>query len=225
VSLVVRTVTGRHYKIDGERYPSVTTVLGMLEKSGLAVWRGTVGNAEADRISKEATDHGTAIHALVEQINRGQRVQLGPLERAIVAPYVKWFDESVGTVLGAEKLLISRRFKFAGTADAIVILRLDRAPTIVDFKSSKTDLAQREWALQTAAYALAAEEEGIEVGRRIIVRIPKHEPDKLYLTEFPEDELIDDQRAFLAVLRVFQWHEKRGPVKRPLGPRIRFGDQ
>lgn len=218
-------MTGRSYKIDGERYPSVTTILSMLEKSGLAHWRGAVGNAEADRISKEATDYGTAIHALVEVVNRGQRCQLDSEERTYVAPYVEWFDEHVSTCVAAEKLLVSRQFKYAGTTDAIVVMRGDLTAAIVDFKSSKTDLAQREWALQTAAYALAAEEEGIEISRRIIVRIPKSQPDKLFLTEFPEDELLEDQRAFLAALKIWRWHELRGPVKRPLGPRIRFGER
>jgi hypothetical protein len=201
----------------------VTTILSMREKSGLATWRGHVGNAEADRISREATDYGTAIHALVEAVNRGQRSQIDPEDLRYVAPYTAWFDEHVSVCVAAEKLLVSRRFRYAGTTDAIVVMRGDQAATIVDFKSSKTDLAQREWALQTAAYALAAEEEDIEIGRRIIVRIPKSEPDKLYLTEFPEDELLDDQRAFLAVLKIWRWHDVRGPVKKPLGPRIKFG--
>jgi hypothetical protein len=218
-------MTGRSYKIDGERYPSVTTVLSMLEKSGLATWRGHVGNQEADRISKEATDYGTAIHALVETVNRGQRCQLDADEQRYVAPYTAWFDEFVSTCVAAEKLLVSRRFRYAGTTDAIVVMRGDQTASIVDFKSSKTDLAQREWALQTAAYALAAEEDDIEIGRRIIVRIPKNDPERLYLTEFPEDELLDDQRAFLAVLKVWRWHELRGPVKKPLGPRIRFSNR
>jgi hypothetical protein len=215
-------MTGRHYVINGERYPSVTTILNMLEKSGLAKWRGSVGNIEADRISLEATTHGTAIHSLVEIVNRGNRQQLGPLERAIIDPYVRWFDENVSACLAAEKLLSSRQWKFAGTTDAIMLMLADEATAIVDFKTSKTDLAQREWALQTAAYALAAEEEEIEATRRIIVRIPKSEPGSLYVTEFPVDELLDDQRAFLAVLRVFQWHAKRGPVRRAPGPRINF---
>ena len=102
-------MTGRHYKIDGERYPSVTTILAMLEKSGLAQWRGAVGNAEADRISREATDYGTAIHALVEQVNRGNRGPFGEPDDTFVQPYVRWFDENVSTVIGAEKLLVSRR--------------------------------------------------------------------------------------------------------------------
>lgn len=215
-------MTGRHYTVDGERFPSVTTILSMLEKSGLAQWRGYVGNQEADRISREATDYGTALHSLVELVNRGQRSRISADDYPFVAPYITWFDEHVSTCIAAEKLLVSRHFKYAGTTDAIVLMRGNTDATIVDFKSSKTDLAQREWALQTAAYALAAEEEGIDVGRRIIVRIPKSEPDKLYLTEFPEDELLDDQRAFVAVLKIWRWHALRGPVKKPLGPRIRF---
>jgi len=215
-------MTGRHYVIGGERFPSVTTILGMLDKPGLAIWRGNVGNAEAARISLEATTHGTAIHSLVEAVNRGNRSQLGPLEREIIEPYRRWFDEHVSACLAAEKLLSSRQWKFAGTTDAIMLMLADQATAIVDFKTSKTDLAQREWALQTAAYALAAEEDDIEATRRIIVRIPKSEPGSLYVTEFPVEDLLDDQRAFLAVLRVYQWHAKRGPVRRAPGPRITF---
>src|SRR4051812_12475871 len=102
-------MTGRHYVINGERLPSVTTILGVLDKPGLAIWRGNVGNAEAARISKEATDHGTEILSLVEAVNRGNRQQLGPIERGIVDPYVRWFDDNVSTCLAAEKLLVSRR--------------------------------------------------------------------------------------------------------------------
>ena len=215
-------MTGRHYKIDGERYPSVTTILTILEKSGLAAWRGHVGNAEADRISKEATDYGTALHALVEQVNLGNRGPFGDDDDRLIAPYIRWFDEHVSFVIAAERLCISRRHKYAGTADGIVMLNGDTAPTVIDFKSSKTDLAQREWQLQLAAYALALEEEGIECQRRIIIRIPKSTPDVLHVLEMSTDDLILDQRAFLAVLRIFQWHASQGPVRKPLGPRIRF---
>jgi hypothetical protein len=218
-------VTGRHYTIDGERYPSVTTVLGMLEKSGLAQWRGLVGNAEADRISKEATDYGTAIHELVERVNRGNRGPWGEPDDTFVAPYIAWYDEHVETVLGAERLLVSKRFKYAGTADGVVILKGDTDATIIDLKTSKTDLAQHEWALQLAAYALAVEEEGTPCRRRIIVRIPKNAPGTLHVLEIPEDDLERDQRAFLNVLKIWRWHTDKGPVKKTTGMRIRFGDK
>lgn len=215
-------MTGRSYKIDGERYPSVTTVLAMIEKSGLAQWRGHIGNAEADRISREATDYGTAIHALVESINRGNRGPFGEPDDTVVAPYVAWYDEHVACVLGAERLCVSRRFKFAGTADAIVILKGDNDATVLDLKTSKSALGEREWQLQLAAYALALEEDGITASRRIILRMPRAEPGKLYVQELDADRLEKDQRGFLSVLKLFQWHEEQGPVKPPPGPRIRF---
>lgn len=218
-------MTGRHYTIDGERYPSVTTVLGMLEKSGLAKWRGNVGNAEADRISKEATDYGTAVHLLLERVNRGNRGPFGEPDDSVIAPYVTWHDENISAVLGAEKLLVSRQFKYAGTADGVVLLNGDKSATIIDLKTSKTDLAQHEWALQLAAYALALEEEGIECRRRIILRLPKNTPGVLHVLEIPEEDLERDQRAFINVLKIWQWHEKKGPVKKPAGPRIRFGSK
>lgn len=216
-------VTGRFYKVDGERYPSVTTILGILEKSGLAKWRGSVGNQEADRISKEAADHGTAIHALVEQINLGNRGPFGEPDDTVVKAYIEWYDKNISHVLGAERLVASRRFKYAGTADGVIVLNGDRDATVIDLKTSKTDLGQREWALQLAAYALALEEEDIYCRRRIILRMPKATPGVLHVLEIPEADLERDQRAFLNVLKIWRWHEEKGPVKPPLGPRIRFG--
>lgn len=218
-------MTGRHYKIDGERYPSVTTVLSILEKSGLAQWRGKVGNAEADRISREATDHGTAIHALVEQINRGNRGPFGEPADSIVKPYIDWYDEHVRCVIAAERLCVSRRFKYAGTADGVVILKGDTDATVIDLKTSKTDLSQHEWALQLAAYSLALEEDDIDAPRRIILRIPKAELGMLYSLELPQDDLERDQRAFLNVLKIFNWFQDAGPVRPPLGPRVRFRER
>lgn len=218
-------MTGRHYKIDGQRFPSVTTILGMLEKSGLAKWRGAVGNDEADRISKEATDYGTSVHALIEQVNLGNRGPFDDGGDALAKAYIDWYDTNVSAVLGAERLCISRRFRYAGTADGVVMLNGDKHATVIDLKTSKTDLARREWELQLAAYALALEEEGISCRRRIILRLPKATPGTLLIHELDEDDLEIDQRAFLNVLRIWRWHAAKGPVKKATGPRIRFGSR
>lgn len=216
-------MTGRHYTVDGQRLPSVTTILATLANEGVTAWKIRVGLAEAAKISKAATDYGTDLHALVELVNRDNRQALGPHVRELVQPYIDWFDEHVERVIGAEKLLISRRYGYAGTTDVVVVMRGDSDATIVDLKSSKTDLGQHEWALQTAAYALAAAEDGINAERRIIVRMPRAEPGHLYIHEFDPDDLVVDQRAFLAVLRIFKWQQAQKPIRPALGPRIRFG--
>ena len=50
------TVDGkRHYTTpNGDRYPSVTTVLSSMSAEGIAAWRARVGTEEANRISTQA---------------------------------------------------------------------------------------------------------------------------------------------------------------------------
>ena len=66
----------RHYNINNEKLPSVTTILGKTqsaEKSeGLAKWRARVGIDEAQRITDQAASRGTAMHAILEHYVLGK---------------------------------------------------------------------------------------------------------------------------------------------------------
>ena len=54
---------GRTYYTPDGNYPSITTILGKTSNQiWLQKWREKVGEEEAARISKEATDRGTLIH-------------------------------------------------------------------------------------------------------------------------------------------------------------------
>lgn len=212
-------MTGRSYKIDGVHLPSVTTIISQtLPNPGIAAWKARVGDAEAKRVSEEATIWGTEIHALAEHVGRRNAIALTAEEAALIAPYELWVDENVSVFLGVEKLLVSRQHGYAGTTDAIVILDGDRYPAILDFKTSKTALGQDEWRLQLAAYAIAAQEHlGLVCRRRIIVRLSRSEPEKLHVHELPEDELENDKEVFLSLLRVFNWTKKSEPVSNSIG--------
>lgn len=218
----------RGYTVDGVRLPSVTTIIGQtLPNPGITAWKLRVGEEEANRISREATDWGTGIHALVEAVNRGTIADLSAEERALVAPYTAWHAENIDMMLGAERMLVSRKHGYAGTTDAIAVMNGDRYPSILDFKSSKTALGQDEWRLQLAAYVIAAEEHlGFVCRRRIIVRLSRMEPDTLHVHELPVDELENDIECFLSLLRVWKWQQSaekpHEPKANSLG-RIRFG--
>jgi genome maintenance exonuclease 1 len=61
---------GRYYlDSNQEPVPSVTTVLSGTSKSkdGLIQWRNRVGDEEAEKIIKQSTDIGTAVHESIEQ--------------------------------------------------------------------------------------------------------------------------------------------------------------
>lgn len=57
----------RHYQIGHKRYPSITTVLGSTaDKSHLDQWRKRIGEAEANRITKNSSTRGTNLHLMCE---------------------------------------------------------------------------------------------------------------------------------------------------------------
>ena len=59
--------TGRVYVApDGSRYPSVTTVLGILSEDSIREWRQRVGEEKANSITRKAASRGTDMHTLVE---------------------------------------------------------------------------------------------------------------------------------------------------------------
>ena len=223
-----------YYEIDGERYPRVTAICAIVANMGLAYWRGRVGNTEADRVSREATGLGTRAHKAVERYIR--RLTCCCAERCsdqpcggflaslhadivpLVQAYIDWHTEHVRKVIACEKLTVSRLHKYAGTVDLVAVLDDDTLPTVIDLKTSNS--VSESWGLQTAAYQLALDEEGIECDRRVIVQIPSKEPGVCY----PHD-LIDadkDQRAFINALKLYRWREGLKPAETP-GPRIRFG--
>ena len=59
----------RYYKVDEDNnvsYPSITSILSFINRGKFADWRQRVGNEEANRITKAATDRGTKFHKVVE---------------------------------------------------------------------------------------------------------------------------------------------------------------
>ena len=66
----VELENGRYYLDSNQNpVPSVTTILSNTSKAsdGIAAWRNRVGDKEADRIIKQSTDIGTAVHEAIER--------------------------------------------------------------------------------------------------------------------------------------------------------------
>lgn len=140
------TINGRrHYMVNGMPYPSVTTVLGSVPKPALDEWRAKVGEVEAEKITRMASDRGSALHSLVELYLLNQ-----PINNREHMPHIlqmfHWvkphLDKHVGRILGIECALYSDSLAMAGRAD--LIAEWDGEPAIIDFKTS-TKQKRREW--------------------------------------------------------------------------------
>lgn len=160
----VDTDIGRHYlDSDNKPVPSVTTVLSGTSKSkdGLVQWRNRVGDEEADRIIKQSTDIGTAVHEAIEKfLNKEDWDNFDNTSDQILAKnisnkFIKDALKGITEIWGLEVGLILNNL-YAGTADCVGLYK--DIPTLIDFKTAKK-IKKRDWIedyfLQGCAYANA----------------------------------------------------------------------
>ena len=154
----------------GKKYPSVTTVTGLLKKDIINEWRKRVGDEEANKISSKAAKRGTRIHTLCEKylLNEEVSVQLFDAEMwNSIRPLLDDIDD----IYALEQPLYSDHLQVAGTVDCIA--RYKGKLSVIDFKSSKRIKHRddiHDYFIQCSAYAVAFEElTGIPVPRLVIL--------------------------------------------------------
>jgi len=150
----------RYYTLpDGTKLPSVTTVLGAQKKQGIMEWRKRVGEAEANRISKQATGRGTNVHTLCERyLNNELLGDIMPDAKEMFLS-LKPLLHRINNIQYQECALWSKQLGMAGRVDCIA--EFDGVLSVIDFKTSrkiKQSAHIEDYYWQTAAYALMYEE-------------------------------------------------------------------
>lgn len=160
---------------NGEKYPSVTTVLGSQpeKKSILETWKKRIGLENAERISKQASLRGTAIHKLMENYVLDEHIDtaLMPTKKQIFNQIRREIDKNLTVVRGIELPLYSDTLRLAGTVD--MIAEWNGVNAIIDYKTSSR-LKRKEWItdyfIQTTAYSIMVEELiGISVPNVVVI--------------------------------------------------------
>ena len=160
----VDTEIGRHYlDSNGNLVPSVTTVLSGTSnnKEGIEKWRQKVGDVEADRIMKQSTDIGTAVHEAIEKYlskehwDDFEETNDQLMARKMTSKFINKGLEKITEIWGLEVGLILDNL-YAGTADCVGTYQ--DIPSLIDFKTARR-IKRREWIedyfLQGCAYANA----------------------------------------------------------------------
>lgn len=159
-----------YFLADGTPVPGTTTVLGRFKDSGaLLRWAWKRGkeypNEDLYASRDEAGSIGTAAHAMVEARIDGAdpeaREELLELDeegrdkaRNAFGMYEEWAAMSNLQIVAQEMQLVSERYRFGGTPDAIGLVRGQLC--LVDWKTSNGVYA--DYLLQLAAYRLLWEE-------------------------------------------------------------------
>lgn len=157
------SLNGSRYYItpDGQKYPSITSVLSKYKKESLYEWRKKVGEKEANRISTKASRRGTKVHKLCENyLNNEKNIFEGytPDNIEMFNSIQKILDD-IEVVYAQEKTLFSHHLKTAGRVDCVGIFRGKKC--IIDFKTSSKP-KKKEWIdnyfMQGAGYSVMWEE-------------------------------------------------------------------
>ncbi|MDA1124711.1 MAG: PD-(D/E)XK nuclease family protein [Crenarchaeota archaeon] len=151
----------RHYKIEGELYPSITTILSAQKNEGLMRWRQSIGIDVANFETRRAATRGKIFHKIVEDYLNNKKTQD---YKSNILPYglfnlVKKEIDRVDNIHNLEVTLYSKKYKIAGRADCVA--EFDGLLSVIDFKSAnraKKEDQLTTHAIQETAYSIMWEE-------------------------------------------------------------------
>lgn len=158
--------SGRTYMTPDGDFPSMTTILGKTSENQvwLQKWIEKVGEEEAARISKAATDRGTLVHEYAEKHFNGEDIKPDLMKeradvREMTANLIKAGERGIEEVWAQEIALWSPSLHYAGRVD--LVGKWKGIPSIVDFKTSKKkkNVKQiKDYYVQCCGYAFAHNE-------------------------------------------------------------------
>jgi|TARA_Y100001936_G_scaffold95299_1_gene93708 hypothetical protein len=148
-----------YYDTEGNRYHSVTNVVGSIDEKGLEEWRNAVGEDVANYVSRRAMNLGTKLHTMVETYLYNKKNTEKNIFAKAHFDNIKPLLQPIANIRGLEEKMCSKELGLAGTADCIA--EYNGELSIIDFKTSSKK-KQEDWILkyflQTTAYAIMWEE-------------------------------------------------------------------
>ena len=180
--ITTESIKGKRFYVtpEGNKYPSITTVLSVRNKKGIAEWRKRVGNDVANHISRTAANRGTKVHHMCEDYLNNVEFN-SPMEwekhKKHFLPYCLFQQLKdnaltyIDNIYAQEAGLYSDKYKVAGRVDCIAEYK--GVPSIIDFKTStkeRKDEYNESYYIQGSAYAeMFGERTGVEISQVVIL--------------------------------------------------------
>ena len=185
--LEANTIDGvRYYTLpSGKKAPSITSITSFYNRQTFINWRKKIGEEEANKITKVATDRGTKFHDLVEKYLSNEDVN--SLKDVLPTTKARWIAareslNKIDNIHALEKPLYSEYFGIAGRVDCIAEYEGELA--VIDFKTSKK-IKPEKWLqnyfVQETAYAcMYYEMTGISVKKIVTLMVADNGDVKVY---------------------------------------------
>ena len=213
-ALETETINRKRYYVtpEGNKYPSITTVLSLRNKEGLFEWRKRVGNEVANHVARTAAARGTKVHYMCEDYLNNVHLEFPKKFAEHTKNFLPWclFKElrrkalgNINNIHAQEAGLYSDKYKVAGRVDCIAEYK--GILSIIDFKTStkeKNDSWNENYYIQGSAYAeMFYERTGIEINQVVILVVTE---------DGTVQEFIKDKNNYLSMLEetVTEWSEQ-----------------
>ena len=182
------------YKINGVKYPSITSILHSFPNQGINQWKLRTPNWR--EIQQESFEVGTKLHSIIEHYLRNSN-QLFPHGDKI---YNKLFENlkpelnKINNIRCQERYLYEPNLGVAGSVDCIA--EYDGVLSVIDFKNSRKP--KKDWMIkksgyleQVTFYALAFQFcTGVEVKQGVI--LSANWDGSIGIKKFNTDEYIEN---------------------------------
>ena len=148
---------------EGNKYPSITTVLSTRKKEGLFEWRKRVGNDVANYVARTSASRGTKVHHMCEDyLNNEFDEEKHKKDFLPFCLFNQLKDQALcnlDNIYAQEAGLYSDKYKVAGRVDCVAEYK--DTLSIIDFKTStkeRSDDWNENYYIQGSAYAEMFEE-------------------------------------------------------------------
>lgn len=164
--------SGRMYEtVEGERFPSITTVLNLYNQNFITEWKAKVGEEYANKVASQAARRGTIIHESIEHYLSNRSVPFISFRQQELFKSIKPLLDDINNIHCLEQKLFSRHLKIAGTVDCIA--EHEGRLSVIDFKTSSRTKEKNKienYFMQCTAYAIMYEElTGIPIQKIVIM--------------------------------------------------------
>ena len=191
---------------EGNKYPSITTILSVRNKSGLMEWRKRVGEKTANYIAGKAAARGTKVHHMCEDFLNNENIEHHKKDFLPFCLFQQLLNQvlpNIDNIHAQEAGLYSDKYKVAGRVDCIA--EYNGVLSIIDFKTStkeRNDEWNENYYIQCSAYAEMYEERtGTEIDQIVILCVTE---------DGTVQEFVKEKYDYLGALveTAAEWREK-----------------
>ena len=172
--ITTESIKGKRFYVtpEGNKYPSITTVLSDRNKEGIVKWRESVGNDVANQVMRQAASRGTAVHTLIENYLNNEELSKQAVLPVALFVTMKSELDNINNIRIQEGGLYSDKLGVAGRVDCIAEYK--GKISVIDFKTS-TKEKKEEWVenyfIQGSAYCEMYEERFLQPIEQVVILI------------------------------------------------------